>query len=98
MHVHALMKIYKGRKKGIAYMYVKSKISYAQFLIGFLFIITFILTIFNICNFFVSILFMALLNLTFVVGAFQQKQYTSFVMALMMMFSFSIVAILLVIK
>ncbi|EMA6341498.1 DUF3894 domain-containing protein [Bacillus cytotoxicus] len=79
-------------------MYVNSKISYAQFLIGFLFIITFILAIFNICTFFVSILFMALLNLTFVVGAFQQKQYTSFVMALMMMFSFSIVAILLVIK
>ena len=41
---------------------------------------------------------MALLNLTFVIGAFQQKQYTSFVIALVMSFSFSIVAIVFYIK
>ncbi|MEH7459063.1 DUF3894 domain-containing protein [Bacillus sp. JJ1127] len=79
-------------------MHLNSKISYMQFLVGFLFIVTFILAIFNICSFFVSIIFMVLLNVTFVIGAFQQRHYTSFVMALMMAFSFSIVAILLVIK
>ncbi|KFN00996.1 DUF3894 domain-containing protein [Bacillus clarus] len=79
-------------------MYLNPKISYMQFFMGFLFIITFILATFNICSYVVAIIFMALLNLTFVIGAFQQKQYTSFVMALVMFFSFSIVAILLYVK
>ncbi|EEK82439.1 hypothetical protein bthur0001_40130 [Bacillus thuringiensis serovar tochigiensis BGSC 4Y1] len=65
---------------------------------GFLFVITFILATFNICSYLVAIVCMALLNLTFVIGAFQQKQYTSFVIALVMSFSFSIVAIVLYIK
>ena len=65
---------------------------------GFLFIITFILATFNICSYLVAIVCMALLNLTFVIGAFQQKQYTSFVIALVMSFFFSIVAIVLYYK
>ena len=65
---------------------------------GFLFIITFILATFNICSYLVAIVCMALLNLTFVIGAFQQKQYTSFVIALVMSFFFSIVAIVLYIN
>ncbi|WP_243524267.1 DUF3894 domain-containing protein [Bacillus pseudomycoides] len=79
-------------------MYLNARLSYMQFCIGFLFVFTFILATFNICSFLVSIVFMVLLNLTFVIGAFQQKHYTSFVMALMMAFSFSIVAIILIIK
>ncbi|WP_324648101.1 DUF3894 domain-containing protein, partial [Bacillus paranthracis] len=49
-------------------------------------------------SYLVAIVCMALLNLTFVIGAFQQKQYTSFVIALVMSFFFSIVAIVLYIK
>ncbi|MDR4983187.1 hypothetical protein CN491_12835 [Bacillus cereus] len=79
-------------------MYLNPKISYMQFFIGFLFVITFILATFNICSYVVAIVLMALLNLTFVIGAFQQKQYTSFVIALVMAFSFSIVAIMIYIK
>ncbi|KAB2444626.1 DUF3894 domain-containing protein [Bacillus luti] len=79
-------------------MYLNPKISYMQFFIGFLFVITFILATFNICSYLVAIILMALLNLTFVIGAFQQKQYTSFVIALVMSFSFSIVAILIYTK
>ena len=80
-------------------MYLNPKISYMQFCVGFLFVITFILATFNICSYVVAIVFMALLNLTFVIGAFQQKQYTSFVIALVMAFSFfSIVAIVIYIK
>ncbi|KEK26083.1 DUF3894 domain-containing protein [Bacillus gaemokensis] len=79
-------------------MYLNPKISYMQFFIGFLFIVTFILATFHVCSFLISIVFMALLNLTFVIGAFQQKHYTSFVMALVMAFSFSVVAIVLLIK
>lgn len=79
-------------------MYLNPKISYIQFFIGFLFVITFILATFNICSYVVAIILMALLNLTFVIGAFQQKQYTSFVIALVMAFSFSIVAIMIYTK
>ncbi|MDM5235858.1 MULTISPECIES: DUF3894 domain-containing protein [Bacillus cereus group] len=79
-------------------MYLNPKISYMQFFIGFLFVITFILATFNICSYVVAIILMALLNLTFVIGAFQQKQYTSFVIALVMAFSFSIVAIMIYTK
>ncbi|WIG40801.1 DUF3894 domain-containing protein [Bacillus toyonensis] len=79
-------------------MYSNPKISYMQFFIGFLFVITFILATFNICSYVVAIVLMALLNLTFVIGAFQHKQYTSFVIALVMAFSFSIVAVVLYIK
>ncbi|AIK39069.1 DUF3894 domain-containing protein [Bacillus pseudomycoides] len=79
-------------------MYLNPRLSYMQFFIGFLFIVTFILATFNVCSFLVSIVFMALLNVTFVIGAFQQKHYTSFVMALVMAFSFSIVALVLIIK
>ncbi|MGE6538501.1 DUF3894 domain-containing protein [Bacillus luti] len=79
-------------------MYLNPKISYMQFFIGFLFVVTFILATFNICSYVVAIILMALLNLTFVIGAFQQKQYTSFVIALVMSFSFSIVAIVIYTK
>ena len=79
-------------------MYLNPKISYMQFFIGFLFVITFILATFNICSYLVAIILMALLNLTFAIGAFQQKQYTSFVIALVMSFSFSIVAIVIYTK
>ncbi|WP_459499551.1 DUF3894 domain-containing protein [Bacillus sp. C1] len=79
-------------------MYLNPRLSYMQFFIGVLFVVTFILAAFNICSFLVSIVFMALLNLTFVIGAFQQKQYTSFVMGLVMAFMFSIVAIVLIMK
>ncbi|PGZ09135.1 hypothetical protein COE30_09430 [Bacillus cereus] len=79
-------------------MYLNPKISYMQFFIGFLFVITFILATFKICSYVVAIILMALLNLTFVIGAFQQKQYTSFVIALVMAFSFSIVAIMIYTK
>ncbi|MBO1627931.1 DUF3894 domain-containing protein [Bacillus cereus] len=79
-------------------MYLNPKLSYMQFFIGFLFVVTFILATFNVCSFLVSIVFMVFLNLTFVIGAFQQKHYTSFVMALVMAFSFSIVAIVLIMK
>ncbi|PFA24242.1 MULTISPECIES: DUF3894 domain-containing protein [Bacillus cereus group] len=79
-------------------MYLNPRLSYMQFCIGFLFVFTFILATFSLCSFLISILFMALLNVTFAIGAFQQKHYTSFVMALVMAFSFSIVAIILIIK
>ncbi|MDM5189858.1 DUF3894 domain-containing protein [Bacillus sp. DX4.1] len=79
-------------------MYLNPRLSYMQFFIGFLFIVTFILATFHICSFLLSIAFIALLNFTFVIGAFQQKYYTSFVMALAMGFSFSIVALVLLIK
>ncbi|PGK46982.1 hypothetical protein CN907_02260 [Bacillus anthracis] len=79
-------------------MYLNPKLSYMQFFMGFLFVITFMLATFNICSYVVAIVCMALLNFTFVIGAFQQKQYTSFVIALVMSFSFSIVAIVLYTK
>ena len=75
-------------------MYLNPKLSYMQFLwISIYYYIH--IGNFNICSYLVAIVCMALLNLTFVIGAFQQKQYTSFVIALVMSFFFSIVAIVL---
>ncbi|HDX9580029.1 TPA: DUF3894 domain-containing protein [Bacillus pseudomycoides] len=71
-------------------MYTNHRLPYIQFLIGALAIITFILATFNICPFSLSVFPIALLNFTFALSAYCERQYPNFVLSLGMGMAFSI--------
>ncbi|WP_437438752.1 DUF3894 domain-containing protein [Bacillus rhizoplanae] len=52
------------------------------------------MAIFNIFPLTIAIFFISLLNFTFAIGAFYQRHYSSFVLALVMGFAFSIAGII----
>lgn len=75
-------------------MYANLRIPYIQFLIGALAIITFILATFNICPFSLSVFSIALLNFTFALSAYYERQYPNFVLSLGMGIAFSIAGLI----
>ncbi|MEH6892191.1 DUF3894 domain-containing protein [Bacillus sp. JJ864] len=75
-------------------MYMNHRLPYIQFLIGALALITFILATFNICPFSLAVFSIALLNFTFALSAYHERQYPNFVLSLGMGIAFIIAGLI----